>query len=116
MGNYEPVEGDRVRVVMEGEVTWTSSESGRFTLESQNTVLPRAEHVVSIEKLEPPVRVFKPGDRLRRKSGAPYEITLTDTGYVQHVSNHNGHHDYSDTDEEWFNSDNFELVLEGRRP
>lgn len=45
---------------------------------------------VTVEKVEPPVVVFKPGDRIRRKLtngwDIPYEITVADEGYLQHHS------------------------------
>lgn len=68
------------------------------------------------EEIEnPPAEVFKPGDRLRRKVDAswdiPYELTLGDGGYLQHyqdgsVTWHSGGHHI-------FTSESFEKVALG---
>lgn len=68
MSADKPVEGDRVRVVLEGTVDEhgdIKGDSGTFCL------YPNVrKHVVSIEKIEPPVVTFKPGDVVRsRESG-----------------------------------------------
>ena len=83
---YKPRTGDRVRVVLEGEVGLLSPRRRGFDIGGSggNHIYPDAGHVISIEKLEPPVTVFKPGDRLRRKDGWDYEVTIADDGYLQH--------------------------------
>lgn len=68
MSNYKPQKGDRVRVVLEDEVRGVESDG--FVVgdaADANYIQPGAEHVVSIEKIEPPVEVFKPGDVVRSK-------------------------------------------------
>jgi hypothetical protein len=54
MSGYQPQKGDRVRVVLEGEVTY-SRHDVRFDLAGLNTINPAAEHVVSVEKVAPPL-------------------------------------------------------------
>src|SRR5690242_3477947 len=67
---YQPKVGDRVRVVLEGEVTVTRSpEDGerRFVVGSgiaANWVYPDAEHTVSVEKVTPPLPTT-PGSVIR---------------------------------------------------
>lgn len=95
MTDYKPQKGDHVRVVLEGEVT-SPGEQGEFTLLPNNhctsitlSLQRLAGFSASIEKIEPPVTVFKPGDLLRRKSdGTHYLITLdgwtiVGNGYVE---------------------------------
>lgn len=84
--NYVPQVGDRVRVVMEFDATADGSDcictnGGPVALEYLDSPI-----VVSVEKIEPPVEVFKPGDRLRRLEGWNYEITLGDEGFFQHFN------------------------------
>lgn len=87
MSDYRPKEGDRVRVVMEGTIgeVW---HSGLFRLHPDNeatefTVSPdRAKGFnLSIEKIEPPVETFKPGDVVVRK-GSNLQRLITDDGWV----------------------------------
>jgi hypothetical protein len=66
MGGYKPVKGDRVRVVLEGTAEGTATSprtTGEFCLD-ENPL----DNAVSVEKVEPPVTVFKPGDVVRSKS------------------------------------------------
>lgn len=70
MSDYKPQKGDRVRVVVEGEITGTYREGQCFNIGHSPGgmyVTPHTEHVVSVEKLEPPVEVFGPGDIVRPK-------------------------------------------------
>lgn len=81
---FKPVKGDRVRVVLEGEVKHVYSD-GDLHIESAKyykTEVPR-EGIISIEKIEPPVEVFKPGDVVRGKVFG-HVFTIADDGYVSH--------------------------------
>ena len=53
MSDYQPREGDRVRVVLEGEVTFVSS-NGAFDLYAA-PVFPTSPAFVSVEKVAPPL-------------------------------------------------------------
>src|SRR5690348_2997757 len=72
MGDYKPKKGDRVRVVLEGEVYHVTE--GRFGVSDDpsdgrgNIIYPDKGHAVSIEKIEPPVEVFGPGDVVRPRN------------------------------------------------
>lgn len=82
MSGSEFKRGDRVRVVLEGEIG-TVGRTGSFLLgrRAENHIDPNYEHVVSVEKLEPPVEVFKPGDVVRSKGG--YDLWfITRGGYA----------------------------------
>ena len=112
---YKPEEGDRVRVVLEGEVAYVSG--GDFEVGApfeSNYIRLGTEHVVSVEKLEPPVTVFKPGDRLRSTGHGIYEVTLGDSGYLQHYSEAAGggveYYGYAGNEREVFTSENYELL------
>lgn len=101
---YEPKVGDYVRVVLEGEAESTSEDF--FTLGSagwSNCIDPDAAHVVSVEKVAPPVVTFKPGDVVRSRVGG-YAYTLTEGGYVAH---HSGRFH---RDDEPFTSQDYGLV------
>ena len=102
--------GDRVRVVLEGEVASVHGQDVLIDSGSRLKHVVVEDHVVSIEVLKPPVERFKPGDRLRRKDFEPgYEITLADEGYLQHFSNGTVH--YFSHRSDVFNSDSYELVV-----
>jgi hypothetical protein len=81
---YTPVKGDRVRVVVEGEVEWvTHYADGVFDLDGGAVgIHPHHKNVVSIEKVEPPVEVFKPGDVVRHKAQGSVRALASD-GYVR---------------------------------
>lgn len=90
MSDYKPVKGDRVRVVLEGEVSevW---HSGRFVLQSDDDAVEigfSADRVegfnVSIEKIEPPVEVFQPGDVVRSILFPEHVYRLGNGGYYSH--------------------------------
>lgn len=86
VSEYKPQGGERVRVVLEGDVADDVNSIG-FSLEQETggffPIMWDDSSVVSIEKIEPPVEVFKPGDRVRSKaSGA--EFTLGEDGYLAH--------------------------------
>lgn len=83
-GKYRPEVGDRVRVVLEGEVRETTTET--FVVGDgfwSNVIHPDSEHLVSVEKVEPPVEVFGPGTVVRSKrSGWAY--TVGEGGFLSH--------------------------------
>ena len=86
---YMPVKGDRVRVVLEGEVT-SEGRPGTFWISVadrygwDNHINPEAEHVVSIEKIEPPVETFGPGDTVRHKRFQGLVYSIGRDGYYAH--------------------------------
>lgn len=112
--------GDRVRVTFEGTwdydptSVWGASAGvnvgGGYKLYERHT-LDRAR---AIERIEPPVEVFKPGDRLRPTSnGIPCEITLGSDGYLQHFIGRPGgvwFYEYVANERESFNSTRYEKV------
>jgi hypothetical protein len=54
----EPTVGDRVRVVLEGEVKDVEPDNFQIgPFGADNVIFPDAEHVVSVEILRPPVKV-----------------------------------------------------------
>jgi hypothetical protein len=71
---YQPKKGDRVRGVLEGEVTRADEYDPWFNLVGM-PLYSEGSAVVSFVKVEPPVEVFKPGDVVRNIStGATYAI------------------------------------------
>jgi hypothetical protein len=64
---YMPKKGDRVRVVLEGEVGWVGGSHFEFVNGADYIGHKDGKNTVSIEKIEPPVEVFKPGDVVRHK-------------------------------------------------
>lgn len=87
---YSPQKGDRVRVVLEGEIKTVDLGEGvaaRFEGDDYwTTVNERAPFVVSIEKLEPPVEVFKPGDVVREIERPSVVRTIARAGWINHES------------------------------
>lgn len=79
MSEYKPEVGDRVRVVYEGKVS--SIDTLGFTIEDEVPVLDKDPGLVSIEKVEPPVTTFGPGDVVQRK-GSILKRLITDDGWV----------------------------------
>lgn len=87
MTAYKPQVGDRVRVVLEGEVSATGTgwfNLGGYVLDgkSATSIWPTRERTVSVEKIAPPVEVFGPGDVVRSKREGSYWQILDD-GYVR---------------------------------
>lgn len=105
--------GDHYKITIEGK--W-QGQYATSTAELAGMVLdggfdPDETDEVSVEKIEPPVETFKPGDRLRRKAFGGYEITLADEGYLQHLSSGVSFHNYTPSSSpEFFNSEKFERV------
>lgn len=90
---YRPEKGDRVRVVLEGVVE--PGIDGFFLLSSleddsghANFIWPDEAHVVSIEKVEPPVVQFQPGDIVRH-NGSGLIFVLGKNGYT-HITTYPG--------------------------
>lgn len=86
-GEYRPAKGDRVRVVLEGEVL-AADENG-FRIDSFVSAIPSlyigagyAKSIVSIEKVEPPVEVFRRGDVVRSKADTECVFALAQNGYI----------------------------------
>lgn len=96
MGNYEPKVGDRVRATFELDVV-----SNRGPVDGGGCVcadrpsrirLAYLKGAVSIEKVEPPVKVFKPGTVIRHRyyradTYAVVEgglVRLTGSGYMSY--------------------------------
>ena len=78
MTEFKP--GDRVRVTLEGEVRDTLP-GGKLTLRYDGEYL-FVQPPEKVEKIEPPVEAFKPGDFVREKSTDRVFYAATD-GYVQ---------------------------------
>lgn len=55
MSNYQPNKDDRVRFVIEDEVTYVGSESSVVVLADGHVIDPEAKSVVSVEKIAPPL-------------------------------------------------------------
>lgn len=106
MGNLK--RGDRVRVTIEGEVEFGSSFG--VDLEVGDGVVHLREGTwrgVEFEKIEPPVEVFKPGDRIRHRD-IGFEVTIGDTGYLVHHTT--GNHSWRPWRNEPFTSELYERV------
>lgn len=100
---YQPKKGDRVRVVLEGEVTRGLGITDTFDLEGRY-IYANGYAVTSIEKIEPPVELFGPGDTVRgRATGRLF--TLAATGYINH-----GRGDFTCSSTQKFTSLDFERV------
>ena len=82
---YEPAVGDRVRVTIEGEVTATGTRDGHHFDIADGFVYTHAEGV-TVEKVEPPVEVFKPGDFVRRESDGAI-LHLAENGWLNMTNN-----------------------------
>lgn len=90
MTDYKPQKGDRVRVVLEGGEVRRSVEDDSWVIEfDDNTYITEvndgAPFLVSIEKIEPPVVTFKPGDVVRSKRNPKWLYTIGQRGYTQHT-------------------------------
>lgn len=82
MSKFDGVQvGDRVRVVIESEVTRKTAH-GSITTAAYNGFQPDQDDIVSVEVLAPPVTVFNPGEVVRHKSNGSMWLILND-GYVR---------------------------------
>lgn len=110
--------GDRVKVTLEGEVVYASKHGRAIevasgvnggTVEICSGGPALADLGATIEKIDPPVVVFEPGDVVIRKhDNAP--ILLADQGYVYLRADARGNfYTYADTGyaREFFNSERF---------
>lgn len=79
---YSPVKGDRVRVVLEGEVTQANEYDPWFNLEGK-PLYSEGSAIVSVERIEPPVIVFKPGDVVQDKTNPRWKYAIGKKGYTQ---------------------------------
>lgn len=88
--------GDRVRVVIEGEVT-SAADGGGFHFDvgqAAGWIHPDAPEVVSVEKIEPPVEVFGPGDVVRSISQPDYVYLVRPNNRYIYLRTHHDHHDH----------------------
>ena len=74
MSEYRPAKGDRVKVTIEGKVTRAGSEWAVIN-DHHDIYLKNAK----VEKIEPPVEVFKPGDVVKNSA---YTYVLTPDGFL----------------------------------
>lgn len=110
---YKPVKGDRVRVTIEGEVSYASSDGPWFDLRDKHDLVASVRHSgdASIEKIEPPVTVFKPGDVVRDLLNKNSIFALGHRQYLAIGSANQIATAYPyDTDDD-FTSDGYELVV-----
>lgn len=107
---YTPVKGDRVRVVLEGEIKGVYSD-GDLRIESVEHYSSDLAHegIVSIEKIEPPVEVFKPGDVVRSKEHPSLRYVIGCDGYFSFQGNDFRDHAESFL-EDAFTSERYERV------
>jgi hypothetical protein len=109
VGDYKPQVGNRYRVTFEGDCEREGvvrlGEGWAFGGELLNKA-------VSVEKIEPPVEVFGPGDVVRRLVDRDYVYALGDNGYtnltLQHVYTYND--DLRSFNADDFTSKSFERV------
>ena len=98
--------GDRIRVTIEGE--YTSGEHikypGTYGPERLFEVMSSGRDTVTVEKIEPPVVVFKPGDRVRDKAATADHFLVLNKGYVDLTNNIYNEQDFK------FTSEHFERV------
>lgn len=89
--NYEPKPGDRVRVVIEAEVDsvrpYRVVFAGRDDLPGRYTEVLKSQ-IVSVEKVEPPVEVFEPGDTVRNKMVPDFVYSIGHGGFYAHRTGH----------------------------
>lgn len=99
--------GDKVRINAEGTVLEVSS-FGDLKVSHSDGYDVSWFHSRSVEKIKPPVEVFKPGDRVRLKSDSDCEFTLADSGFLAHWSS--GQVDWISSPTSIFTSKGFTLV------
>lgn len=77
--------GDRVKVTIEGEVANTTTHDYVVGIGGHNAVFARnpRDYTVTVEKIEPPVEVFKPGDVVRDKGVPDFLYSIGPSGYTQ---------------------------------
>lgn len=97
--------GDRVRVTFEGKWTGRAADTESVTFIDGTNVPTPTRTNVTVEKIEPPVEVFKPGDTVRDRNARDYIFTIGRSGYFDH---HNAL--WNSGDHEPFTSKEFERV------
>lgn len=104
--------GDRVRVVAEGlahnngRYTVVQNDNDDWLVEYRNGAVGNG---VKVEKIEPPVEVFQPGDVVRSKRDGSSTYTITNDGYVSHQTGDHWH-DGREYCERQFTSEYYERV------
>lgn len=78
MGNLK--KGDRVRVTIESEVAGVASMG--LNLHDGHTWVNTAKEGVTVEKVEPPVETFKPGDVVRQRYGFRHVYFVRPKGFT----------------------------------
>jgi hypothetical protein len=109
--DYKPKVGDRIRVTFEDVVIDTSDGielanshyADLFVFDLDEPTL------VSVEKIEPPVEVFKPGDVVTRPRSGGHPIMLLETGYVRVGKPHLHPYGHGCT-RDFFTSEHFQRV------
>lgn len=101
--------GDYVRITIEGEFRAKDlshlKETGTYAPDERNwELLTNETDTIVVEKIEPPVEVFKPGDRVRDKVATDYHFLVLNKGYVDLTNNIYNEDDYK------FTSGHFERV------
>lgn len=100
---YKPSAGERVRVVYEGSV----SDANHIGFDIHEVpFLYEDASLVSIEKIEPPVETFGPGDTVRDKRDPEFVFVIGRDGYLDMYNDgiwNEGTHP--------FTSENYERVI-----
>lgn len=82
--DYKPKVGDYVRITREGRVNGTVNSDVVFIDGEDWGIQLRG---AKVEKIDPPVVKFKPGQRVRDKKVSEWEYTVGFNGYFDHGSN-----------------------------
>lgn len=105
----KPKTGDRVRIILEGEVKWAGDDNTDYFEmrdDSSANYLAFDAHATNGEIVQPPVVTFKPGDIVRRTVASIFipagrVYALSKDGYTVLVSgegenDHGRHYPYND--------------------
>lgn len=78
--------GDRVKVTFDGAVTHVDDSGTSCLVERGGGSMPIVTWIPTgaVEKIEPPVEVFKIGDRVRAIDSPDIEFTIGTDGYLAH--------------------------------
>ena len=77
--------GDRVRITIEGEVTAVSTNGDLIVDDYHEIATAAPTGGITVEKVEPPVEVFGPGDVVRHKTEKVL-YTIGKNGFLNHRS------------------------------